>query len=144
MFTDINNSLNSLVYKTNIILKGKLQIFLKDFNITTEQWVMLSRLYQKDGYNQKELSIDSFKEQAAITRTLDILENKGLVERKKSPADRREYLILITAQGKELLEKSLPSAKRYRDLLDSVLDKEEMEMLASLLNKLYKGLLTDL
>lgn len=143
MYTTINDSLNSLVYKTNIILKGKLQTFLKNFDITTEQWVMLNRLYQKDGYNQKELSIDSFKEQAAITRTLDILENKGLIERKKSPTDRREYLVSITEKGKELLEESFPNAKLYRDLLDSVLDKEETETLISLLRKLCKGLQAD-
>ena len=140
MCSNINDSLNSLVYRANIMLKGKLQTYLSDFDITTEQWTVLNRLLQKDGYNQKELSIDSFKEQAAITRTLDILENKGLVERKKSPADRREYLVYITEKGKRLLEETLPYAKQYNDLLNSVLDKEETETLKSLLRKLCKGL----
>lgn len=140
MYSNINDSINSLVYRTNIILKGKLQAFLREFDITSEQWVMLNRLRQKDGYNQKELSIESFKEQAAITRTLDILENKGLIERKKSAADRREYLVFITESGKQLLEKTLPYAKQYNDLLSSVLCKEDMEALATLLRKLCKGL----
>lgn len=140
MHSDINDSLNTLVYRTNIILKGKLQTYLKDFDITSEQWAVLTRLLQKDGYNQKELSIDSFKEQAAITRTLDILENKGLVERKKSLADRREFLIYITEKGKNLLKETSESTLQYYELLNSVLEKEEMENLKLLLNKLCKRL----
>lgn len=143
MYSNINDSINSLVYKTNIILKGKLQTYLRDFDITSEQWSMLNRLLQKDGYNQKELSIDSFKEPAAITRTLDILENKGFVERKKSTTDRREYLVFITESGKQLLEKTLPYAKQYNDVLNSVLCEEDMETLETLLRKLCRGLQPD-
>lgn len=140
MHTDINDSLNSLVYKANIVLKNKLQTALKSFDITSEQWVTLNRLNEKDGYNQKELSIESYKEQAAITRALDILENKGLIERKKSPNDRRAFLVFITIKGKELLAETLPNAKQYRDMLDSVLSKEETETLKSLIRKLCNGL----
>lgn len=140
MLTDINNSLNSLVYKTNIVLKNKLQTALKCFDITSEQWVTLNRLNEKDGYNQKELAIGSYKEQAAITRTLDILENKGLIERRKSPNDRREFLVFITLKGKELLNETMPDAILYRDMLDSVLSKDETETLKSLLRKLCNGL----
>jgi DNA-binding MarR family transcriptional regulator len=139
MYTDINNSLNSLVYKTNTILKSKLQAALNGFDITSEQWVTLERLHEKDGCNQKELSVDSFKEQAAITRTLDILEKKGLVERRKSEVDRREFLIFITKKGINLLEVVLPHVKLYRDSLQSILTQEETGTLTFLLNKLCNG-----
>ncbi len=142
MYKDINDSLNSLVYKTNIILKSKLQIALKGFDITSEQWVMLNRLYQKEGYNQKELATESFKEQAAITRTLDLLEKKALIERKKSPSDRREYLIFVTTKGKTLLEDSIPNAIMYRNMLNSILSEEETDELKALLRKLCEGLLS--
>lgn len=142
MSTYINNSLNSLVYKTNIILKSKLQAALSDFDITSEQWVMLERLYEKDGCNQKELALESFKEQAAITRTLDILEKKRLIERRKSVTDRREFLIFITEKGIELHNKTLPNAKLHRDSLNSILSQEETETLTMLLNKLCNGFLS--
>lgn len=142
MYKYINDSLNSLVYKTNIILKSKLQLALKGFDITSEQWVMLNRLYEKEGYNQKELATESFKEQAAITRTLDLLENKALIERKKSPNDRREYLIFVTDRGKALLEESNPNAIMYRKMLNSILSEKETEELQALLLKLCEGLLS--
>lgn len=143
MFTGVNNSLNSLVYKTNTILKGKLQAALNSFDITSEQWVTLERLHENDGCNQKELSLNSFKEQAAITRTLDILEKKGLVERRKSEVDRREFLIFITEKGINLLNDILPHVKLYRDSLNSILTQEEIETLSALLIKLCNGLISD-
>ena len=140
MYTDVDDSLHSLVYKTNIILKGELQTALKDMDITSGQWVTLKRLSEKDGYNQKELSKISFKEQAAITRSLDLLEKKGLIERRKSQNDRREYLIYITESGRKLLEEAQPNVNLYRDIISSVLSEDETKTLKSLLNKLCNGL----
>lgn len=141
MYSDIKNSLNSIVYKTNILLRGKLQSTLKDFDITSEQWITLERLNEKDGCNQKELSDDIFKEPAAITRTLDILEKKRLIERRKSSNDRREYLVFITSEGKNMLDKTFSNVKSHNDLLKTILNEEETAMLKSLLYKLCKGLL---
>lgn len=140
MYKNINNSLSSLVYKTNIALRSKLQTALKEFDITSEQWVTLNKLNEEDGCNQRELSIDIFKEQASITRTLDILEKKELIERRKSSNDRREFLIFITNKGKQLLENTRPSTAAYSDLLNSILSNEETQILKSLLIKLFNGL----
>jgi len=140
--TNIDDTLNYLIYKTNIVLKSKLQSALKFFDITSEQWVMLNRLSQKDGCNQKELSIESSKGQAAITRSLDILEKKGLIERRKSANDRREFLVFITNSGRRLLEDVDPDVINYQEKLDTVLSKSETETLKSLLNKLNQGLTT--
>lgn len=139
----IEDSLNYLVYKTNSVLKGQMQTALKFFDITSEQWVLLKRLNQRDGMNQKELSIESFKGQAAITRSLDILEKKGLIERRKSANDRREYLVYITNRGKMLLDDAQPDMDDYQKKLDNVLSMQEMETLKRLLNKTCNSLISD-
>lgn len=136
----IEDSLNYLVYKTNSVLKGQMQAALKFFDITSEQWILLKRLSQRDGMNQKELAIESFKGQAAITRTLDILEKKGLIERRKSNNDRREFLVFITNTGRMLLEDSQPDIDDYRQKLDKVLSVDETEILKNLLNRICNGL----
>ncbi len=140
MSSCIDNSLQFLVYKSNSLLRNKLNQALKSFDITVEQWVTLKKLNQKEGYNQKELSKDTFKEQAVITRMLDILEQKSLVERGKSPNDRREFIISITDKGRKLLEEIKPNIIGYQELLDSTLNGEEMLQLKELLSKLCNGL----
>jgi DNA-binding MarR family transcriptional regulator len=45
---------------------------------------------------------------ASITSLLDTLEGRGLVERQPDPTDRRRLLIVITQEGKALVDQFLP------------------------------------
>ena len=99
--TENREKLSSLIYRINKMLKRDLQEQLKPYGITTDQWMVLRRIYLSSGeYNQKELAEASFRERAAITRMVDIMEKKNLIERRNSPNDRREYLLYITPKGK--------------------------------------------
>jgi Transcriptional regulators len=137
---DIDDSLNSRVYRLNLALRARLQAVLADFDVTTEQWSTLCRLYRHDGCNQRQLSREASKEQAAMTRTLDILQAKGLIERRSSEEDRREYLVGITAKGRELYHRALPSVMAYGRNLRSLLGGEDMDELKALLDKLLSRL----
>lgn len=146
MQLDFDESLNSALYKCNLLLRNNFQKELKAFDITVEQWTILKALYKREGcdeedaYNQKELAKDCFKDQASLTRILDILEKRDLVKRDKSLKDRREFLILITAEGKLLVEKIFPVAKSIVDNLNFIYTDEEMSTLNNLLEKLIKKL----
>lgn len=70
--------------------------------MTTEQWAVLNRLADEDGITQKLLAVRAEKDQTNITRILDQLERKGLVERRANETDRRSFLTFITEQGKAL------------------------------------------
>ena len=75
--TENREMLSSLIYRTNKMLKRDLQDHLKPYGITTDQWMVLRRVYLNSGkYNQKELADASFRERAAITRMIDLMENK--------------------------------------------------------------------
>lgn len=63
-------------------------LFLREFDLTTEQFAVLYRLREEDGINQKELALRSAKDQPTMTRILDNLAKKaGLkkAERTRSP-----------------------------------------------------------
>jgi DNA-binding MarR family transcriptional regulator len=133
--------LNVLIHQSNIVLRNIIQKELNGYDITAEQWSILIELYNNDRINQKELAEKCFKDRAALTRSLDILEKRELVKREKSPNDRREFLIILTVNGLELVEKLLPIVIKVRTKITSVLSEEENSMLSSLLQKLMKGLL---
>lgn len=128
--------LNFTIYKTNLLLKGQLHIFLREFQLTTEQWFLIKCISENSGVNQKELSELAYKEQAVITRLLDLLEKKDLVERKKSIEDKREYLIYLTESGNQMYQSTLPVIGKYRTWLASKFDEQDMEDLSMLLHKL--------
>ncbi|MFB6467438.1 MarR family winged helix-turn-helix transcriptional regulator [Cytobacillus sp. Hz8] len=79
--------------------------YLKPYSITTEQWSVLRTLNEADQISQKELSERADKDQATLTKILDLLEKHGYASRMPNPSDRRSYLITITEKGSELSRK---------------------------------------
>ncbi|MCB6367455.1 MarR family transcriptional regulator, partial [Intestinibacillus massiliensis] len=72
--------LNAIIYRINKLLKMQTQDAVRKFGITTDQWIVLGRIYNsEENMNQKMLAESCFKEKAAITRILDILEKQGLL-----------------------------------------------------------------
>ncbi|MBP2651478.1 MAG: transcriptional regulator [Firmicutes bacterium] len=94
--------IGDVLHSTDTNFANMLSVRFKVFNITPEQWILLNSLAQKDGINQKELSVIAGKNQTIVTRMLDILERKRFVERRADPNDRRAYRVYLTEKGMEL------------------------------------------
>jgi DNA-binding MarR family transcriptional regulator len=127
-------------FKLRYLIKGKLQKSLKIYDISLDQWIILSRIYQNEGNNQKKLAEVSHKDRAVITRILNILENKGLVERKNSYHDKREFLIYLTDKGNELYRETSVIMSGNTQEIKSIFSENELEQFKSLLDKLGSNL----
>ncbi|MGL4848104.1 MAG: MarR family winged helix-turn-helix transcriptional regulator [Clostridium sp.] len=136
----IGRALGMDIYKARVLMRNKLQRKLKPFNITVEQWNVMNTISLKEGCNQKELAKISFKDGAAFTRILDILDKKGFIERNTSPSDRREYLVYLTKEGKEFHKKVNPLIlENTRENFKGFSD-EEIENLKLLIDRLLINL----
>ena len=87
----------------------------EELPITPDQFRLLSHLWENDGLQQSELAICTNRNRANITRIIDILERKGIVERKDDPDDRRVYRIYLTDKGKSLREETAQCAMQSID-----------------------------
>lgn len=133
--------LSAVIYKVNKLLKIQMQNILKNFDITTDQWIVLGKIVHNSGnYNQRDLAEACFKERAAITRMLDIMEKKGLIERRDSASDRREYILYATEKGMKLYEATSVPVQEAEEHVNDILEKDELEKVISLMAKLEEGL----
>ena len=106
-------------------------------DITIDQWIILQELEQEDGQSQLALATSSFKDAPTVTRIIDLLSKKGLVERHTDEADRRRFRVRLTGKGKAKVEKVLPVIQQARSKAWSCLDEEEMDGLVKSLNKVF-------
>jgi DNA-binding MarR family transcriptional regulator len=98
----LDNSLGFIINTAGRRISQLVSIQFNKYDITTEQWIVLNRLDEQDGISQKDLAKRVEKDQTTVTRILDQLERKGLVQRKTNREDRRSFLIYITVPGKSL------------------------------------------
>jgi MarR family transcriptional regulator, organic hydroperoxide resistance regulator len=138
---------DSLGYTLNMaanLLKKELNTQFKSagYDITTEQWAILNRLWEQDGVSQNELALITFKDNASITRTLEIMEKKALISRIESPVDKRARLIYLTDKGKEsAMKKNLVAcARQVLSRASQGLSEREVSLMNDLAKVLIKNL----
>ena len=67
---------------------------------------------------------------------LDELEERGLVERRRDPADRRRHIVRLTSEGKRMLAKLRTLARGLEDEFFALLSETERTQLHALLLRL--------
>ncbi|MEO9869340.1 MarR family winged helix-turn-helix transcriptional regulator [Ekhidna sp.] len=116
--------------------KAKNRFFKKlGVDLTSDQWIILKRLSEVENQTQKELADAVSKDPASITRSLDILEKNGMIERRS--ADRRSFMVLLTKQGQGLVDKVIPEAVIYRQKGISGLSEKDMKTFKKVLDTIY-------
>lgn len=114
--------------------------YLRPYHITTEQWSVLRTLYEQNKVTQKELSIRTDKDQATLTKILDLLEKQELIKRVSNPDDRRSFLIEITSRGTELVQNL---ASYIEDVFSKIvvgIEKDQLKIYQDVLISLEKNL----
>ena len=87
-----------------ITLKETHDYYLKKFidnetEISYSQYYMFMLLYFEPGVNQSDIAKACFMNRSGVSRAFTNFENKGLIERKINPDNKREYITTLTEKG---------------------------------------------
>jgi len=104
--------------------------------LTPVQYAILSRLAAHPGIDQVSLAGLAAVDTSTGATVCARLEEKGLLERKVIPHNRRQRALTITAEGARLLDGLEPGAQRLRQRLLEPLSAEEQAQFMALLAKL--------
>ena len=88
------------------------------------------------GSAQQELVTRSLIDPSSMVAVIDELEEMGLAERRRHPADRRKHAVHLTARGRRKLERARAVAAGMAEEAFAPLEPEELETLRRLLRKL--------
>lgn len=74
------------------------------FTITIDQWLIIKTILENPDISQQDLGELVFKDNASVTRIIEILVQSELLIRNISAADRRRTNLLVTKKGKKVIE----------------------------------------
>lgn len=111
-----------------------------ELGITVDQWVLLKIIDEHEPLSQKELAIKSTRDPASITRTLDILEKKGLSQRMPILGNRRQYNVQLSKTGKAFVEENMDTIVLLRNKSLEGFTDEERKLLVDFLLRMQQNM----
>lgn len=116
----------------DIALRNLDQVFgqvVQPLGLTVIEWYILRALYEQDGQHASELARAVGRAATSFTPNLDKLQDKGLIERRADPSDRRAVRIYLTEVGRDAKEAVLDSADEIDTRIARFFTPEEYETL---------------
>ncbi len=108
-------------------------------SLSNQSFDVLIRLARTPGseLRMSELAAQTSLTPSGLTRSVDRLQEQGLVVRRVCPEDRRGAFAVLTAAGQELMDRAIPEHVAHIDeVLSSLYTADEEETLARLLRRL--------
>jgi DNA-binding MarR family transcriptional regulator len=119
---------------TRLLKQHYLRVFREnEVNLSTEQWVLLTHLYHAGDSSQTSLANGTYKDAPTVSRIIDKLVAKKMVERRRFPNDRRRYQVSITAHGRQTHERIMPFVEELRRQTWAGLSADDFERLTGIL-----------
>ena len=112
----------------------------EDLHITTEQWSVLSCLWNEDKVTQSDLCDLTRKDKPSMTRLIDNLQRSKIVVRVPHATDRRVNLIHLTQYGASLREKVTAVVQSVVDKALQDVSESEIMVARTVLNKIIANL----
>ncbi|MBV9662070.1 MAG: winged helix-turn-helix transcriptional regulator [Acidimicrobiales bacterium] len=112
---------------------------LAPVGLTPRQFALMNLVATSEGISQGVLTQPLGIPASRLVGIVDELENKGLIERRRNPEDRRYYALHLTAKGRATLNRARRVARDNEERFCTPLEPSEREPLLESLRRLAAG-----
>ena len=109
------------------------------YDITIDQWLILKSVAENPDITQKDISKIVFKDNASITRIIQLLIKQGFLTREIHPSDRRRVNLTLTETGKKITIDVNEIALQNRAAALKGIDEESIKLMRDLLQKVIEN-----
>lgn len=127
------DSVGYLVRRLYIILSTRIESSFAGHGFTLMQWGVLMHLRDGMARTPSDIASTFQHDSGALTRVLDHLETRGLLQRKRSSRDRRVVELELTREGRKVIASLLPTVVAEMNAALAPLSRAEFEAFRGLL-----------
>ena len=126
-----------LLYRTAQASHALANAMLAEIGLTARQVGILTLVTEREPMTQTALGTELEIDRTTMVELLDGLEQRGLVERRRHPDDRRAFMIHATEAGVATKAKAIEILDQQQSAFLAPLSTNERHLLADLLARLY-------
>jgi homoprotocatechuate degradation regulator HpaR len=141
-FPDFEHSLPMLLLKAREAVMTRFRPMLREVGLTEQQWRVIRALSEVGEHDAGELAKVSYILSPSLTRILQRLENRGLIQRRADEADQRRTLISLSDEGQKLFSMVRPLSSAIYAQIASELGSDRLTGLYNVLGEVEERLLT--
>ena len=113
---------------------------IRENGLRVPEWRALACLHDKDGQMITRLAALALMEQSAMTRVIERMEERNLVERRGDTRDRRRVRVHLAPEGRALVETLVAEARSHEARVLALLPRGEHQRLKQSLAHLIRAL----
>jgi DNA-binding MarR family transcriptional regulator len=129
-----------ITFIANKLSNSATVFYQKNFGVNVTEWRIMSLLAIEPGIPASRICHVIGFDKGPVSRTLSLLQKRGLVTIRTAPDDGRTHSISLTAKGRATHDKVIVAALERERRLLSVLRKDEREVLIDLLRRVHGNL----
>jgi DNA-binding MarR family transcriptional regulator len=100
------------------------------------RFATLTLIARNPGISQTELSHANGRDKSSLTPVVEDLVRRGLVERRRTRADRRAYRLNVTPAGRQALTMLMRCARQHERVLDRIIGARDRKRFLQILKKI--------
>lgn len=109
------------------------------FKITIDQWLVIKSILENPDITQQEIGEMVFKDNASVTRIIDLLVKSEYLERSANLEDRRKSHLKVTYSGKQIIKKVHGLVLENRKNALEGVSLNELDILNKTLNQIIRN-----
>lgn len=117
------------------------QLKAHGYTITIDQWLIIKAILENPGITQNEIGDLVFKDNASVTRMIDLMVKTEYITRKVHPEDRRKTQLEVTDSGVKVIKEVQNIVEKNRKTALKGISNEELEVMYSALLKISENCL---
>lgn len=137
-------SLGYLLRRAKTLMLQAVETALAERGFTFTQYIVLAWLREGIATTAKDICTELSHDSGALTRVIDQLAERGMVERSRDAGDRRKVELRLTDSGRQSIEAVIPAVVDVMNWTISDFTREETKELLRLLTKFNASVETKL
>lgn len=130
------DSIGYLIKRSQRLMQDRIEGLFADHGFTLQQWVVMMHIRDGLALTVADLCRELHHDSGAMTRLIDQLEERNLIERRRNPQDRRVIELSLTNSGNDVITTLIGVVTDGLNVLLDDFTRDEVKMLKSLLRKL--------